>query len=287
MKVIPATRKGRVIGGLVSGLVLIGAVGAAAAPPEDESAVVDTVATSLATEIPASAVATTVTTGVPVVEAPTTIADTSVPAAAPAPAEPAPAITVDSSVPAVAPAPADPAPAPAPAVTVARVVDGDTVEMSDGTTIRFIGIDTPEQGECGYDEATTRLSALVLDQPVTLTGGARDDIDRYGRLLRYVDLMDGTDVNQTMVAEGYAIARYDSRDGYGRHTREDGLFGSRFRVSAGGRLRSTDHSGAGPRPGPGARPGGPSPGSGLRPSECVVPELRRRARRRCCSDSRR
>ena len=242
MKVIPTSRKGRVVGGLVAGFVVLGSIGAAASPPEDEAAVTDTEAASTVADIPTTAVitaeATAETTQVPGAEATTTIADTPaaepavVPTSAPPAPEPAPVpppvpTPVPAPIPAPEPAPA-PTPAPVPTMTVARVVDGDTVEMSDGTTIRLIGIDTPEIGDCGYDEAAIRLSELVLNQPVTLTGGARDDVDRYGRLLRYVDLLDGTDVNETMVGDGYAIARYDSRDGYGRHTREDDFLAADF-----------------------------------------------------------
>jgi endonuclease YncB( thermonuclease family) len=40
-------------------------------------------------------------------------------------------------------------------------------------------------------------------------------VDKYGRLLRYVDLPDGTDTGLAQIAGGFAIARYDSSDGYG------------------------------------------------------------------------
>ena len=131
----------------------------------------------------------------------------------------APATTVP------APVPVPPVPAPAPPTTVAatlvtRVVDGDTVEVSTGAKIRLIGIDTPEVGQCGYAPAAQRLQSLVAGKGVTLTPGARDDVDKYGRLLRYLDVA-GTDAGYTLVQEGLAIARYDSRDGYGRHTRQD------------------------------------------------------------------
>jgi endonuclease YncB( thermonuclease family) len=103
---------------------------------------------------------------------------------------------------------------------VTNVVDGDTIDVQDVGRIRVIGIDTPERGACGYDSATYAMAALVLGREVTLVPGAADDSDRYGRLLRYVDV--GTlDVGLSLVAEGWAIARYDSRDGYGRHPRED------------------------------------------------------------------
>jgi micrococcal nuclease len=119
-------------------------------------------------------------------------------------------------------APQQCAPAPAPAaetVTVARVVDGDTIKLTSGDTVRFIGIDTPEEGQCGYIEASNLMRSLVDHRPVTLTTGARTDRDRYDRILRYVDVS-GTDVGLAMVDSGWAHSRYDSRDGYGAHPRE-------------------------------------------------------------------
>ncbi|MFA9432393.1 thermonuclease family protein [Egicoccus sp. AB-alg2] len=111
-----------------------------------------------------------------------------------------------------------------PAWTVVNVVDGDTVDVraDDGTQerIRVIGIDTPERGECGFGEAAAALAAMTEGRVVDLVDGARDDRDRYGRLLRYLDI-EGLDAGLRLIEEGYAIARYDSRDGYGRHPRED------------------------------------------------------------------
>lgn len=76
--------------------------------------------------------------------------------------------------------------------TVVAIVDGDTLDVrsSEGVEerIRVIGIDTPEKGECGFAAAADALSRLVLNQRVVLVAGARDDRDRYGRLLRYVDV---------------------------------------------------------------------------------------------------
>jgi micrococcal nuclease len=107
---------------------------------------------------------------------------------------------------------------------VVDVVDGDTidVEHADGRVerVRVIGIDAPESGECGYGEASEEMASMVRDREVTLTPGARDDRDRYDRLLRYVDV-DGIDAGLTLIEEGLAVARYDSRDGYGAHPRED------------------------------------------------------------------
>jgi endonuclease YncB( thermonuclease family) len=128
-----------------------------------------------------------------------------------------------TTLPGAPPEPADAAqPAPVRAGetgTVINVVDGDTVDVEGVGRIRVIGIDTPERGACGYESATQAMSVLVLGRPVTLTPGAVDDADRYGRLLRYVDV-GPRDAGLSLIADGWAIARYDSRDGYGAHPRQ-------------------------------------------------------------------
>jgi hypothetical protein len=63
------------------------------------------------------------------------------------------------------------------------------------------------------------MQQLVLGQQVAIKPGARDDVDRYGRLLRYVETAK-YDAGRVLINEGLAIARYDSRDGYGAHPRE-------------------------------------------------------------------
>lgn len=102
----------------------------------------------------------------------------------------------------------------------AEVIDGDTIALSDGSTVRLIGIDSPERGQCGFDEASVVLAELITGQSITLVPGARDDVDRYGRLLRYVEV-NGVDADLKMIESGRAIARYDGRDGYGTHPRQD------------------------------------------------------------------
>jgi endonuclease YncB( thermonuclease family) len=101
---------------------------------------------------------------------------------------------------------------------VTRVVDGDTLELGNGESVRLVGIDTPELGQCGYDRATAALARLVAGKQVRL-GRSDEDRDRYGRLLRYVDVA-GVDAGLRQIRSGLAIARYDSRDGYGFHPRE-------------------------------------------------------------------
>lgn len=88
-----------------------------------------------------------------------------------------------------------------------EVVDGDTIDvLVDGKleAVRYYGIDTPERGEICFREATDRNISLVGSK-VLLLGDARN-IDSFGRLLRYVFLEDGTSVDATLVAEGFARA---------------------------------------------------------------------------------
>lgn len=108
---------------------------------------------------------------------------------------------------------------PARAYLVSRVVDGDTLELGNGETVRLVGIDTPERGECGYAEATANLERLTLGRAVRLAV-SDEDRDRYDRLLRYVDV-GRIDAGLNQIDRGLAVARYDSRDGYGYHPREN------------------------------------------------------------------
>ncbi|MCE1164291.1 MAG: thermonuclease family protein [Bacteroidetes bacterium] len=109
-------------------------------------------------------------------------------------------------------------------IFVKRVVDGDTFVMSTGEKVRLLGIDTPEKYESkkldrdanssGKDKKTIkRLGELASDYVRKLVEGKKvrlerepnyDDKDRYGRLLRYVYLEDGTCVNAKIVSDGYA-----------------------------------------------------------------------------------
>jgi endonuclease YncB( thermonuclease family) len=93
---------------------------------------------------------------------------------------------------------------------VAAIVDGDTItaKLEDGRTlpVRYFGIDTPERGDRCFREATDRNEALIgIGETVLLLPDQRLE-DSNGRLLRYVFLEDGTSVDATLVAEGFAEA---------------------------------------------------------------------------------
>lgn len=101
---------------------------------------------------------------------------------------------------------------------VVHVIDGDTLDLANGRRVRLAGIDAPEVGQCGYKRARNTLRRLVEGRRVTLAASDEEQ-DQYGRLLKYVDV--GTvDAGLRLIKKGLAIARYDSRDGYGYHPRE-------------------------------------------------------------------
>ena len=104
-------------------------------------------------------------------------------------------------------------------VDVIRVIDGDTVVIAGDERVRLIGIDTPENGQCGFDEAKQALEKLLASGSATFYSGTTSEKDKYDRLLRYLEV-EGIDVGLNLISNGFAIARYDSRDGYGLHDRE-------------------------------------------------------------------
>jgi endonuclease YncB( thermonuclease family) len=106
-----------------------------------------------------------------------------------------------------------------PTYEVVRVVDGDTVVLDDSEIVRIAGIDTPERGQCGYQQARSYMESLVLNKTVGLSQAGKRQTDKYGRIIRYISV-DGEDVGLKMIESSWAIARYDSRDGYGFHIKQ-------------------------------------------------------------------
>lgn len=92
------------------------------------------------------------------------------------------------------------------------VVDGDTIQTSLGT-VRLIGINAPERGECGHDAASAALLAVVApgDGLVLELPEGQNDEDRHGRLIRYRTTGAGVDPGKLQLEAGNAVARYDSR----------------------------------------------------------------------------
>jgi len=98
-------------------------------------------------------------------------------------------------------------------VVVRRVVDGDTVELTDGRLVRYIGIDTPEvrrkeherwivDPEPMAEEASAFNRQLVEGKEVRLEYDVQS-YDRFGRVLAYVYVGDVM-VNAQLLMDGYA-----------------------------------------------------------------------------------
>ncbi len=68
---------------------------------------------------------------------------------------------------------------------VREVRDGDTIVIDEGTTIRLIGINSPDRGNQGYQEAKGGLGDLVNNKKVWLEYDRYQD-DKYGRLLAWI-----------------------------------------------------------------------------------------------------
>lgn len=108
-------------------------------------------------------------------------------------------------------------------VTVSRVVDGDTIEITpavDGNEeVRLIGMDTPETKDPseGVEPLGPEASAFATDELTGQSVGLEFDVERedqYDRLLAYVYL-GGEMFNEVLVEEGYAQAYpYDPNTRY-------------------------------------------------------------------------
>ena len=90
---------------------------------------------------------------------------------------------------------------------VRHVVDGDTIALADGRHVRLVQIDAPEEqdGECYARAATAALEdVLPPGTTVRLEADERlDDVDPYGRLLRYAH-RGSLNVNLVLVERGAA-----------------------------------------------------------------------------------
>ncbi|MCR8719018.1 thermonuclease family protein [Pseudomonas syringae] len=108
-----------------------------------------------------------------------------------------------------------PPPASLPVAHVQRVVDGDTIRLTDGRNVRMIGLNTPETGKKGRsaepfaEAAKKRLQALVDKSggQVSLRVGQQGK-DHYGRTLANVYDRDGDNLEAQLLSEGlgYLVA---------------------------------------------------------------------------------
>lgn len=99
---------------------------------------------------------------------------------------------------------------------VSQFSDGDTINVlmnGQSETVRMIGVDTPETHhpdrplECYGQEATNFTKEIIGSQEVRLEADPENsNRDRYGRLLRYVYLPDGSSVSARLIDSGFGFA---------------------------------------------------------------------------------
>ena len=99
----------------------------------------------------------------------------------------------------------DPAPETA---TVTEVIDGDTITINTGHTVRYIGIDTPELHPVpeAYGMQAWQANREMVEGKTVRLEKDTSETDKYGRSLRYVYVND-TLVNAELVKLGLAEAK--------------------------------------------------------------------------------
>lgn len=105
---------------------------------------------------------------------------------------------------------------------VLRVVDGDTIKLNNGETVRLIGIDTPElknstklqkdikvlhltkSAELAMGRRSYQFTKRLVEGKKVYLKFDRKKYDQYERVLAYVYLANGSFVNAEILKNGYA-----------------------------------------------------------------------------------
>jgi micrococcal nuclease len=102
--------------------------------------------------------------------------------------------------------------------TVVDVVDGDTIKLDSGETVRYLMVDTPEitngKNDCYGAESRDFNESLVLNQEVSLEYDVECE-DRFDRLLAYVSVGD-REINSLLLDRGFACLLYIPPNGADR-----------------------------------------------------------------------
>ena len=87
------------------------------------------------------------------------------------------------------------------------VVDGDTLDVEGVGRIRLVGVNTPERGQLGYQEAKDFVTSMCLGKTVYLDIDDEKHHDKYGRVLAVV-YVGNVNINKELLKRGYAEIMY-------------------------------------------------------------------------------
>ncbi len=90
-------------------------------------------------------------------------------------------------------------------VHVEKVIDGDTIVIENGETIRFIGVDTPEYEESFYAKTATAFTKNKLLNRDVYIELDKDKFDKHGRILAYIYTEEGKFFNALLLQKGRAM----------------------------------------------------------------------------------
>ncbi len=93
---------------------------------------------------------------------------------------------------------------------VSEIIDGDTIKLINGQTLRLLGINTPEKSMPFCKEATEFLKKLIQNKSIQIESRG---VGKYGRTLAYI-FIDDKNINKEILAQGFATLYYYEKDNY-------------------------------------------------------------------------
>ena len=91
---------------------------------------------------------------------------------------------------------------------VSRIIDGDTIDLSNNQRVRLKGINTPESSMPYYQEAKQSLLNLIQNKSVQLESYGTD---KYGRILAHI-FLNKQNINKEILQQGLGTLYYYEHD---------------------------------------------------------------------------
>lgn len=92
-----------------------------------------------------------------------------------------------------------------PNAIVSRVIDGDTLVLTNGDKIRFANVDAYERSSIIHQTIMNDIRPMLVNKSICVDYRG---IDKYGRKIGNINLTNGMNINAYLVQKGYAVV-YD------------------------------------------------------------------------------